>query len=80
MLREGGYLLTTTPNLDALNAIPREERNRIWEIQPVELPVNRARLNELLESAGFRVVSDYSRAKIQQTNRIIAHRTRKPKR
>lgn len=55
-LRAGGYLLMTTPNLDVLNAIPKSEREAIWEIQPVELPVNREQLNGLVRDAGFRVV------------------------
>src|SRR5579875_1115088 len=55
-LRRGGYLLMTTPNLDVLNAVPKAERETVWEIQPVELPVNRGQLNALLEEAGFEVV------------------------
>lgn len=54
-LRPGGYLLMTTPNLDVLNAIPKAEREAIWEIQPVELPVNRRQLGRLLDEAGFDV-------------------------
>lgn len=55
-LRAGGYLLMTTPNLDVLNAIPTEERKSIWEIQPVELPLNRRELDELLNRCGFEVL------------------------
>lgn len=55
-LRNGGYLLMTTPNGDVLNAIPKRERETVWEIQPVELPVNRRQLSGLLEEAGFKIV------------------------
>lgn len=55
-LRRGGYLLLTTPNLNVLNAVPQAERETIWEIQPVELPVNSRQLHGLLEEAGFQVV------------------------
>lgn len=55
-LKNRGYLLMTTPNLDVLNAIPNSERKAIWEIQPVELPLKRAELNALLKQADFRVL------------------------
>ena len=55
-LRPGGYLILTTPNLRVLEAIPDEERRSVWEIQPVELPVNRGQLNNMLIRAGFSVL------------------------
>jgi 2-polyprenyl-3-methyl-5-hydroxy-6-metoxy-1,4-benzoquinol methylase len=55
-LRMGGYLFMTTPNLDVLNAIPEGERVARWQIQPVELPLNRQQLNTLLEASGFQVL------------------------
>jgi len=55
-LRPGGYLLMTTPNLDVLNSIPALERRDIWEIQPVELPLNRIQLDALLLESGLQVV------------------------
>ncbi|MDE3165510.1 MAG: methyltransferase domain-containing protein [Acidobacteriota bacterium] len=55
-LRPGGYLILTTPNLDTLNAVSPEERKAVWEIQPVELPVNRGQLDALLRGNGFTVV------------------------
>jgi SAM-dependent methyltransferase len=54
-LRTGGYLFMTTPNRRVLDALPMEQRKRIWEIQPVELPLYRSELHSLLESAGFEV-------------------------
>ena len=54
-LKDGGRLLMTTPNLSVLEAIPKPEREAIWEIQPVELPLRRQQLTALLENAGFRV-------------------------
>jgi 2-polyprenyl-3-methyl-5-hydroxy-6-metoxy-1,4-benzoquinol methylase len=59
-LRKGGYLFMTTPNLRVLDAISAEERKRVWEIQPVELPLYRSQLNALLGAAGFDVVSTSS--------------------
>ncbi len=59
-LRQGGYLLMTTPNLDVLNAIPESERKTIWEIQPVELPVTRRQLSALMQAAGFGIVKTSS--------------------
>lgn len=59
-LRPCGYLFMTTPNLAVLNAISPDERKRVWEIQPVELPLHRHELDALLESAGFDVVSTSS--------------------
>ena len=59
-LAPGGYLLMTTPNLDVLNAIPAEVRRSVWEIQPVELPLNRKLLNALLNECGFKVLSGAS--------------------
>jgi SAM-dependent methyltransferase len=56
-LRDGGYLFMTTPNLRVLDALPTEERKSIWEIQPVELPLDRSQLTALLSSAGFKVIS-----------------------
>ena len=56
-LRSGGYLFMTTPNLKILDSIPDEEKKRVWEIQPVELPLYRSQLNIMLETAGFEVVS-----------------------
>ena len=55
-LRTGGYLILTTPNLRVLSAIPEAERKAIWETQPVELPVRRKELNQLLSEAGFEVI------------------------
>lgn len=55
-LRPGGHLVITTPNLRVLNSLPKIERETIWEIQPVELPVDRRQLNRLLELAGFEVI------------------------
>jgi SAM-dependent methyltransferase len=55
-LRSGGYLVMTTPNLDVLNAIPKAERESVWEIQPIELPVNRLQLTKLLGAAGLEIV------------------------
>ncbi len=55
-LNVGGYLFLTTPNLDVLNAIPPEERQSVWEIQPVELPLSRTQLNEMLKQARFEVL------------------------
>lgn len=59
-LRPGGYLLMSTPNLDVLNAIPNDERKKVWEIQPVELPVNRQQLNTLLNEQGFGIITKSS--------------------
>ncbi|MDL5050805.1 class I SAM-dependent methyltransferase [Oscillatoria amoena NRMC-F 0135] len=59
-LRSGGYLLLSTPNREVLEAISPEDRKRHWEVQPVELPLNRAELNQLLAGAGFRVVRQSS--------------------
>ena len=59
-LRPGGYLLMTTPNLDVLNSIPKSERESVWEVQPVELPVNRRELTRLLRDAGFKIVTTSS--------------------
>jgi SAM-dependent methyltransferase len=55
-LRSGGYLVMTTPNLDVLNAIPQKERETVWEIQPIELPVSRSQLTNLLRTAGFEIL------------------------
>lgn len=54
-LRPGGYLFLTTPNLEVLEAIEVAERKKHWEVQPVELPLDRAGLNALLEREGFQV-------------------------
>ncbi len=59
-LKTGGCLLMTTPNLDVLEAILKPEREAIWEIQPIELPLRRSELNSLLESAGFQVTGKSS--------------------
>ena len=59
-LRPGGYLFMTTPNLSVLDAIPIEERKRVWEIQPLELPLYRHQLNSLLKAAGFEVIATSS--------------------
>jgi SAM-dependent methyltransferase len=56
-LRFGGYFFVTTPNVDVLNAIPLEVRRAIWEIQPVELPLNLRQLLELLGESGFEVLN-----------------------
>lgn len=55
-LKPGGYLLMSTPNLDVLNAVSVEERKTIWEIQPVELPLNRRQLNAIMRESGFHVL------------------------
>jgi len=55
-LRSGGYLIITTPNLRVLNSLPKNERETVWEIQPIELPVDRRQLNGLLQRAGFDVI------------------------
>lgn len=59
-LKPGGYLLMTTPNLKVLEAVPKEERETVWEIQPIELPVSRQELTGLLTGAGFDVISTSS--------------------
>jgi SAM-dependent methyltransferase len=59
-LKREGYLMMTTPNLDVLNAISREERANVWEVQPIELPVDRRELDLLLRDAGFKVLKTSS--------------------
>lgn len=56
MLREGGYLLLTTPNARTFDALPPEVRES-WSTQPIESWRTAAELRRLLEEAGFRVLS-----------------------
>lgn len=55
-LKTGGYLFMTTPNLSVLEATSKFDRETIWEIQPIELPLRRAELSELLQKSGFQVM------------------------
>ena len=71
-LRQGGYLIMTTPNLRVLDAIPDLEKSESWQVQPVELPLYRSQLTKLLQSAGFRVLATSST--VDGTGRIGIHR------
>jgi 2-polyprenyl-3-methyl-5-hydroxy-6-metoxy-1,4-benzoquinol methylase/tetratricopeptide (TPR) repeat protein len=60
VLKPGGRLVMTTPNapvVDVLNQIALSTTNEKWSDQPIENVLDKAALRELLDQAGFEIVT-----------------------